>query len=99
MVPYLTNKGAVVGFTRGLARDLAPVGISVNAIYPTASRTVGMQQKSMDDDRLQVIANMQAIKRIGTAEDIVGTVCFLTSEDSAFMTGQTVVPDGGPMRV
>lgn len=41
----------------------------------------------------------QAIKRIATADDVVGTVCFLSSEDSAFMTGQTLVPDGGLMRV
>lgn len=51
------------------------------------------------EERLQMIANMQAIKRIGTAQDVVGTVCFLSSDDSAFMTGQTLVPDGGLMRV
>ena len=45
------------------------------------------------------IANKQAIKRIGTAQDVVGTVCFLSSEDSAFMTGQTLATDGGLMRV
>jgi NAD(P)-dependent dehydrogenase (short-subunit alcohol dehydrogenase family) len=99
MVPYLTSKGAVIGFTRALATDLAPFGITVNAVCPTMSRTPGIQQKAIDDERLHAIANMQAIKRIGTAQDIVGTVCFLSSDDSAFMTGQTVVPDGGLMRV
>lgn len=44
-------------------------------------------------------AGMQAIKRVGTAEDIVGSVCFLASDAAAFVTGQTLVADGGWMRV
>lgn len=97
MVAYLASKGAVVGFTRALANDLAPYRITVNAVCPTASRTPGMAH--VGDEQLQTIANMQAIKRIGTPQDVVGAVCFLSSEDSAFITGQTVVSDGGLMRV
>lgn len=48
---------------------------------------------------LEDVAQMQAIKRVGVAQDIVGVVAFLTSDDSAFTTGQTVVADGGLMRV
>lgn len=97
MVDYLASNGAVVGFTRGLASDVAPYGITMNAVCPTASRTPGMSPVS--DERMQMIANSQAIKRVGTSEDVVGTVCFLASDDSAFMTGQTLVPDGGLMLV
>ncbi|WP_410631541.1 SDR family NAD(P)-dependent oxidoreductase [Amycolatopsis sp. cmx-4-83] len=98
MVPYMAAKGGVIGFTRALATDLAPHGITVNAVCPTASSTPG-GQTYIGDEVLEMVAGMQAIKRIGTAADIVGTVCFLSSDDSAFVTGQTIVADGGLMRV
>ncbi|WP_410589311.1 SDR family NAD(P)-dependent oxidoreductase [Amycolatopsis sp. lyj-23] len=98
MVSYMAAKGGVIGFTRALATDLAPHGITVNAVCPTASSTPG-GQAFIGDEVLEMVAGMQAIKRVGTAADIVGTVCFLSSDDSAFVTGQTIVADGGLMRV
>ncbi|MFK4122385.1 SDR family NAD(P)-dependent oxidoreductase [Streptomyces longwoodensis] len=98
MVPYMAAKGGVIGFTRALATDLAPHGITVNAVCPTASSTPGGKD-FIGDEVLEMVAGMQAIKRVGTATDIVGTVCFLSSDDSAFVTGQTIVADGGLMRV
>ncbi|WP_410623639.1 SDR family NAD(P)-dependent oxidoreductase [Amycolatopsis sp. cmx-8-4] len=98
MVPYMAAKGGVIGFTRALATDLAPHGITVNAVCPTASSTPG-GQTFIGDEVLEMVAGMQAIKRVGTAADIVGAVCFLSSDDSAFVTGQTIVADGGLMRV
>ncbi|WP_103338480.1 SDR family NAD(P)-dependent oxidoreductase [Amycolatopsis sp. CA-126428] len=98
MVPYMAAKGGVIGFTRALATDLAPFGITVNAVCPTASRTPG-GQSFIGDEVLEMVANMQAIKRVGTATDIVGSISFLSSDDSAFVTGQTIVADGGLMRV
>lgn len=98
LVHYMASKGAVIGFTRALASDLAPFGITVNAVCPTASRTPGGEQ-NIDARKFEMIAQMQAIKRVGAADDIAGTICFLSSDDSAFLTGQTLVADGGLMRV
>ena len=98
MVPYMAAKGGVVGFTRALATDLAPYGITVNAVCPTASSTPG-GQAFIGTEVPDMVAGMQAIKRVGMASDIVGTVCFLSGDDSAFVTGQTLVADGGLMRV
>jgi NAD(P)-dependent dehydrogenase (short-subunit alcohol dehydrogenase family) len=101
---YVASKGGIVGFTRGLATDLAPYGITVNAIAPGLTRSPGTLVraprpgfKTMDDE-FNAVAQMQAIKRVEVPEDLVGAVSFLTSDDAAFMTGQTLNVDGGRVR-
>ena len=101
---YVASKGGIVGFTRALATDLAPFGITVNAIAPGLTRSPGTliraprpAFKSMDEE-FAAVAQMQAIKRPEVPEDLVGALSFLTSDDAAFMTGQTLNVDGGRVR-
>jgi NAD(P)-dependent dehydrogenase (short-subunit alcohol dehydrogenase family) len=101
---YVASKGGIVGFTRALASDLAQDGITVNAIAPGLTRSPGTLVraprpgfKTMDDE-FTAVAQMQAIKRVEVPDDLVGAVSFLTSDDAAFITGQTLNVDGGRVR-
>ena len=103
--PYMVSKAAVVGITRGLARDLGKFNITVNSVAPGGTMSddvvtdeiLQQQQKSLDaglSGRLSGIA-IRAIRRVETSEDLMGLVMFFMSGASDFISGQTVAVDGG----
>jgi 3-oxoacyl-[acyl-carrier protein] reductase len=94
---YTSSKAAVIGLTRGLARELGRDGIRVNAVAPSAVLTEGTREFMGErlDRALQVIRDGQTIQRTMEPGDLTGTIAWLLSEASAFVTGQTIAVDGG----
>jgi gluconate 5-dehydrogenase len=99
VVAYNASKGAVVALTIDLGVKLAAHGIRVNAIAPGPFLTDMMNHIRHDTDRLTRYEQTLPLGRAGTADDIKGVAVFLASEASRFMTGQTIVVDGGLMAV
>ena len=94
---YTTSKAAVIGLTRGLARELGRDNIRVNALAPSAVMTEGTQEFFADklDRALETIRAGQALQRTLMPADLTGTVAWLISDESRFVTGQTIAVDGG----
>jgi NAD(P)-dependent dehydrogenase (short-subunit alcohol dehydrogenase family) len=94
---YTTSKAAVIGLTRGLARELGRDGIRVNAVAPSAVLTEGTREFFADkaDKALDTIKANQAIARNLVSSDLVGVVHWLVSDASQLVTGQTIAVDGG----
>jgi NAD(P)-dependent dehydrogenase (short-subunit alcohol dehydrogenase family) len=95
MLHYVTSKGAVIGMTRALARELGEDGICVNALAP--GLTLSEVVKGRNDYGAMRTANIatRSLKREEEPQDLVGALLFLASHDSDFMTGQTMLVDGG----
>jgi 3-oxoacyl-[acyl-carrier protein] reductase len=91
---YIASKGAVIGMTRVLARELGEEGITVNALMPGQVATPGTMEFT-SDEIFNRTAQAQAIKQRGQPEDLANLVAFVASDDARLITGQTIIVDGG----
>ncbi len=95
LLDYVSTKGAVVGFTKALARELGPEGIRVNCIAPGAFPTDAEKIHPDPEGYNRFVLENQAIKRRGTPMDMAKAVLFFASDLSDFVTGQSLLVDGG----
>lgn len=95
LIHYVATKGAAIGFTRALAKELGPYGITVNSIAPGAFPTKAEEIHEDREAYNQKILDSQCLKRRGTPNDLANVVLFFASELSAFVTGQSLLVDGG----
>lgn len=91
---YSAAKAGVIGFTRSIARELGPLGITANVISPGPIDT-DIMGGTLTDERKTAMAADGVLPRIGTPRDIAAAIAYLISEDSGFVTGQTLNVDGG----
>ena len=91
---YVASKSALIGMSRSMARELGSFGITVNTIMPGATFTE-IERKTVTPQQKDAIVASQCIQRPATPDDILGTVLFLCSDESGFVTGQAITIDGG----
>jgi len=93
-IHYVTSKAGILGFTRTLAREVGNHGICVNCVAPGST----LSEAAPDEDTLKMrnaATSDRALRRVERPEDLVGAILFFASSDSDFVTGQTLVVDGG----
>jgi len=90
---YSATKGGMISFTKSLARELGPFNIHVNAVAPGLIESEVVSK--MPKEKVEAIIKSSSLGRIGKPEDVAQAVLFLASEDSNYITGQTIVVDGG----
>jgi 3-oxoacyl-[acyl-carrier protein] reductase len=97
LLDYVASKGGIVGFTRALAREVGPAGITVNTLSPGAFPTDAEKiHPDLENYNREILA-AQSIKRRGTPQDVGHLVTFLAGDGASFITGQLIQIDGGWM--
>ncbi len=93
---YVASKGGIIGLTRALAREVGGDNISVNAVAPGLTLSEVVRGNPMfPEEHLNLSAGSRCFKRYEVPDDLTGTILFLASDDSDFITGQTILVDGG----
>ena len=95
IVHYCASKGGIVGMTEALAVELAPYNIRINAIAPGLIETPMIESVKQDSKTMEGMLARVPMRRIGKPEEVSNLVLFLASDESSYMTGSTVVIDGG----
>ena len=91
-IAYAASKGAVISFTKSVAKEVIASGILVNAIAPGYIETPMLNQ---DPSSMAIMLGQTPAGRLGTADEIASTVAFLAGEDSEYYVGQVLSPNGG----
>ena len=92
---YAAAKGGIIGFTKALAQELGPMGITVNAVAPGLIDTPMIRVAGAPDDLYDAVVRRTPVRRLGQPADVAAAIAFLCSPDAAFVTGQVLSPNGG----
>ena len=94
VLPYVSAKAAIIGFTRTLARLVGDFNINVNTLMPGSTLTERVKRRQ-SKEYIDAYTAQRCLKRPGQPQDLIGAAVFLSSDDSSFITGQTILVDGG----
>jgi NAD(P)-dependent dehydrogenase (short-subunit alcohol dehydrogenase family) len=92
---YAAAKGGIIAFTKALASEVGPLGVTVNAIAPGLIETPLLDRSGVSPDFRRAVAERAPVRRLGTPDDVAAACAFLVSEEASFFTGQVMSPNGG----